>query len=98
MNLPICDDKQDVVEGLVLFKSNALCHSVKNMREIGWSAERYAWKVLPINLLDTYRAEHFWVTKISIEWEAMLNLIAAGVSRYPSETVYWKAFVVIVHL
>ena len=53
MDLAICEDEQDVIEGLLKVQFDSLCDLIEDVREVGRSRERDLGQVLPINLCDT---------------------------------------------
>ena len=96
MDLTISYDKEDVVKGFVLTSSYALRHCVEHVREVSGSAQRYAWQILPINVLDACRADDFRVHEVSIEGETVLHLVASHVAGDTAEAIHWEALIVIV--
>lgn len=96
MDFSISYDKKDVVKGFVLTSSDALRHCVEHMREVSGSAQRDARQILPVDVLDTCRADDFRVHEVTIQREAVLHLVASHVARDTAEAIDWEALIVVV--
>lgn len=82
----------------MLLGSDALGYLVKNVREVSRAAQGDARQVLSIDLQNAWRADDLRVSEVSIQREAMLDLIAAHESRDTAKAIDREGPIVVIDL
>jgi hypothetical protein len=98
VNLTVGDDQENIIEGLVLLGSDALGYLVKYVREVSGPAQRNARQVLSIDLQNAWSSDYLWVREVSIQREAVLDLVAAHEARNTTEAVDGERPIIVIDL
>jgi hypothetical protein len=96
MDLTICEDEEDVVNLVLNSGGNVGNDLLENGAKESGSVELDELKFLSILLKDALSSGDFRVREISIEGEAMVNVMLTHELRNTSKSIDWEALVRII--
>ena len=98
MDSSVGKQEKDLVDGSPLELSDVLFELLKQGSKVGWPTQSNWFKCLPVscdNILDTH---NFRGTLISINWEAVMNVVYAHVAWNSTKSEHRETCITIVWL
>ena len=98
MDLSVCEDQQDTVLGQAASRFHNVHHLGKDVIEVSGATETNAGQILPVELKDSLGAEDLWVLIVTVEREAVIDLVHSHEARNSSESIDREASVIVIDL
>jgi len=98
VNGSISQEQKDLVDVLTLETIDVILELLEERSKVRWASESDLWECLSVSGDHVLDSDNFWLSRVAVDSEAMVNGIDSHVAWNSTESEAWECFVTIIWL